>query len=133
MTVQAIIDQLPLLKVDYRISYQSKVGPLEWIKPSTEVEIEVAGQEKKELIIVPITFVSEHSETLVELDIEYKMIADKYLLNYIRVPTLSVDNYFINSLKNMVINAGKSKVRFICSDKMRRVCPTSYSKCPCEN
>ena len=132
-TVRAIIDQLPFAEIDYRISYQSRVGPLEWIGPNTEDEIEKAGKEQKELIVVPVAFVSEHSETLVELDIEYKAIADKYSMNYVRVPTLSVNSYFIDSLKNMVVNASKSEGSFLYSVEMKRICPTSYSKCPCKN
>lgn len=132
-TVQAIIDQLPFSGIDYRISYQSRVGPLEWIGPNTEDEIEKAGKEQKELMIVPVAFVSEHSETLVELDIEYKVIADKYSMNYVRVPTLSVNNHFVDSLKNMVINSSNSESSFLYSDEMKRICPTSYSRCPCKN
>ena len=132
-TVSAIIDQLPFSKIDYRISYQSRVGPLEWIGPNTEEEIEKVGKEKKELVVVPISFVSEHSETLVELDIEYKKTADKYAINYVRVPTLGINNYFIDSLKKIVINASNSESSFLSSDEMKRICPASYSKCPCKS
>ena len=132
-TVQSIIDQLPFSEIDYKISYQSRVGPLEWIGPNTEEEIEKAGKEEKELIIVPVAFVSEHSETLVELDIEYKAIADKYSINYVRVPTLSINNYFVESLKNMVTSANNSESSFLYSNEMKRICPTSYSKCPCKD
>ena len=132
-TVQSIVDQLPFAEIDYKISYQSRVGPLEWIGPNTEEEIEKAGKEQKELVIVPVAFVSEHSETLVELDIEYKEIAAKHSINYVRVPTLSINNYFIESLKNMVINANNSESNFLCSNEMKRLCPANYSKCPCKN
>lgn len=76
--------------------------------------------------------ISEHSETLVELDIEYKAIADKHSINYIRVPTLSINNYFVESLKNMVTNATNSESNFLYSNEMKRLCPASYSKCPCK-
>ena len=132
-TVQNVIDQLPFSRIDYKISYQSRVGPLEWIGPNTEDEIKKAGNEQKELIIVPIAFVSEHSETLVELDIEYKEIANKYSINYVRVPTLSVNNYFVDSLKNMVVSASSSESSFLHSDEMKRICPVNYTKCPCKN
>ncbi len=132
-TVRAIIDQLPFSGIDYKISYQSRVGPLEWIGPNTEDEIEKAGKEQKELMIVPVAFVSEHSETLVELDIEYKVIADKHSMNYVRVPTLSVNSRFIDSLKDIVVSASNSESGFLYSDEMKRLCPTSYSKCPCKN
>jgi protoporphyrin/coproporphyrin ferrochelatase len=131
-TVRSIIEQLPFFKIDYVISYQSRVGPFEWIGPNTEDEIEKAGKESKELVIVPVAFVSEHSETLVELDIEYKEIAEKHKISYVRVPTLSVNDYFINSLKDMVVNAVKSDFGFIYSDEMRRLCPKNYGRCPCK-
>lgn len=131
-TVQSIIEELPFSQIDYKISYQSRVGPLEWIGPNTEEEIEKAGKEQKELMVVPVAFVSEHSETLVELDIEYKAIADKHSINYIRVPTLSINNYFVESLKNMVTNATNSESNFLYSNEMKRLCPASYSKCPCK-
>ena len=63
--------------LDYIISYQSRVGPLKWIGPSTGEIIIRYSKEKKGIVIVPIAFVSEHSETLVELDIEYKKLAEK--------------------------------------------------------
>jgi ferrochelatase len=63
--------------LNYIISYQSRVGPLKWIGPSTDKVIIKYSKEKKGIVIVPISFVSEHSETLVELDIEYKKLAEK--------------------------------------------------------
>ncbi len=54
------------------VCYQSRVGPLEWIGPATDAEIIRAGRDGKGVIVAPIAFVSEHSETLVELDIEYR-------------------------------------------------------------
>jgi len=131
-TVKEIMEQIPFADIDYRISYQSRVGPLEWIGPNTEEEIKKAGQEQKELLIVPVAFVSEHSETLVELDIEYKEIADKYGINYVRVPTLSCNDHFIDSLKNIIINASNFESNFLYSNEMKRICPSSYSKCPCK-
>ena len=63
--------------LDHVISYQSHIGPLKWIGPSTDEEIVKYSKEKKGIVIVPVAFVSEHSETLVELDIEYKKLAKK--------------------------------------------------------
>jgi ferrochelatase len=73
-TAKAIIAELGY-EGDWLNSYQSRVGPLKWIGPSTEDEVERAGHDKVALIVVPIAFVSEHSETLVELDIEYAELA----------------------------------------------------------
>ncbi len=72
----AVIGALGAADFDWRVCYQSRVGPLEWIGPSTEAEIAGAGAEGRSLIVVPIAFVSEHSETLVELDIEYRRLAE---------------------------------------------------------
>ena len=74
------------------MSYQSRVGPLKWIGPSTEDVIIENSKLKKHIVLVPIAFVSEHSETLVELDIEYKELADKNgCENYTRIPALGIN------------------------------------------
>ncbi len=93
-------------KFSWKVSYQSRVGPLEWIGPDTEDEIRRAGKRKAALIIVPLAFVSEHSETLVELDIEYKAVAKKAgVKNYIRVPAVGTHPDFINGLAGLVSSA----------------------------
>jgi len=130
-TVNAVLDELDYKNIDYKVTYQSKVGPLEWLDPDTESEIKLAVEQRKELIIVPIAFVSEHVETLVELDIEYKEMADKYSINYIRVPALSVHELFINSLKNIIIKASQKEGSFLLSSNMSRICPGDYKNCPC--
>lgn len=90
-------------KFSWKISYQSRVGPLEWIGPDTEDEIKLAGKRNAALIIVPIAFVSEHSETLVELDIEYKDVATKAgVATYIRVPAVGTHPDFIAGLADLV-------------------------------
>jgi len=76
-TVKEIMYKLKTENLDYVISYQSRVGPMKWIGPSTDTEIIKYSKEKKGIVIVPVAFVSEHSETLVELDIEYKKLAEK--------------------------------------------------------
>lgn len=84
---------------DWRVCYQSRVGPLKWIGPSTEEEIRRAGEEGKDIVVVPIAFVSEHSETLVELDIEYREIAEAAGVGrYIRIPALGSRPCFIAAL-----------------------------------
>lgn len=106
-TVEKIVSRLGINNLDYELTYQSRATPVEWLKPSTEIEIELAGKEQKNLIIVPVAFVSEHVETLVELDIEYKEIAEKYKVEYIRVPTLGINNIFIEGLSKMIKNLVK--------------------------
>jgi protoporphyrin/coproporphyrin ferrochelatase len=89
--------------VDWSVCYQSRVGPLRWIGPSTESEIERAGRDKTSVVLYPISFVSEHSETLVELDIDYRRLANEAgVPTYIRVPTVGTHPLFIHGLANLV-------------------------------
>jgi ferrochelatase len=128
-TTQAIIAQLAIDGLDYVNCYQSRVGPLKWIGPSTEEEIKRAGDDKKPIVLVPIAFVSEHSETLVELDIEYKELADHHgVPDYIRVPTVSVDEHYIEALADMCLNVPKESK--FCSDTHQRICPKEFGQCP---
>jgi len=128
-SVAKIIELVP--DIDYKITYQSKVGPLEWIGPDTEEEINIAAKNGVNLVIVPIAFVSEHSETLVELDIEYKEIADRFRVNYIRVPALTINELFIESLSDIVIRASKKDGDFLLAGNMSKICSDNYKKCPC--
>ncbi|MGX1198132.1 ferrochelatase [Parvibaculum sp. MBR-TMA-1.3b-4.2] len=103
---EALAKALGIEALDWRASYQSRVGPMEWIGPATDDEIEKAGAEGKSLIVVPIAFVSEHSETLVELDIEYGELAKKAgVPRYERVATLSSHPAFIEALAALVRDA----------------------------
>ena len=128
-TVKNIIVKLNYLNLDYVISYQSRVGPLKWIGPSTDEEIIKNSKEKKGIIIVPVAFVSEHSETLVELDIEYKKLAYKNGCSfYKRVPALGTDENFIKGLSELVLHP-KKRGNFTSST----TCPSKFVKCPCLN
>ena len=135
-TVFKIINKLQLLpkfkKIDYKVTYQSRVGPLKWLEPNTEDEIKIAGKDNKSLIIIPVAFVSEHVETLVELDIEYKHIADEHNIDYVRVPTLSTNELFIKSLANMILNFSSREYSCLSSSNFSRICPDIYGKCPCK-
>lgn len=91
---------------DHVVCYQSRVGPLKWIEPYTEDEIKRAGQDGKSIIIVPIAFVSEHSETLVELDIEYRELAEEEgVKEYIRIPTIGCHPDYISELAKLTREA----------------------------
>ena len=132
-TVKAIVKELNIKDLDYKITYQSRVGPIEWLKPNTEDEIELAGKLKKDVIIVPISFVSEHVETLVELDIEYKLIAGKYEIQYTRIPTLGTNKIFINSLTNILLRfINKVDTNLVTSSSSTRICPNEFTKCLCK-
>jgi ferrochelatase len=102
----AIVSRLGLTAGDWVISYQSRVGPLEWVGPATNAVILQAAKDKRALVVFPIAFVSEHSETLVELDIEYRHLAEQNgAAAYVRVPTVSTHPAFIAGLAALAKNA----------------------------
>ena len=91
---------------DWRVTYQSRVGPMTWIGPATEDEIRAASEEGLALVVTPIAFVSEHIETLVELDHEYREVAlEAGCPAYVRVPALGVAPGFIRGLGRIVHDA----------------------------
>ena len=103
-TAQAIADAIGGL--DWTVCYQSRVGPLKWIGPPTEQEIERAGRDGAKVVLYPLSFVSEHSETLVELDIDYRHLATEAdVTRYVRVPTVGTHPKFIDGLARLVRNA----------------------------
>jgi ferrochelatase len=112
---------------DVSICYQSKVGPLEWIGPATDAEIRRAGAEGKGVVIAPIAFVSEHSETLVELDIEYaKLAREAGVPDYRRVPTVSVRAEFIAGLAELV----RRSIDGAKTGSAGKTCPLTAARCP---
>ena len=126
-TVKEIMFKLKNENLDHVISYQSRVGPMKWIGPSTDAEIIKYSKEKKGIIIVPVAFVSEHSETLVELDIEYKKLAEENgCLFYKRVPALGIEENFIKGLVKLVLQP-QTKNNFVSAI----MCPNKFVKCPC--
>ena len=131
-TVNEIVKYLNIQNLDWILSYQSRVGPLKWIGPSTDNVIIENSKLGKNLIIVPVAFVSEHSETLVELDIEYKKLAlDNGCIKYIRVPALGVNDTFIESLSNLIINKDKNQFNGKIFPPINK-CPSNFIKCPCQ-
>ncbi|HYS45780.1 MAG TPA: ferrochelatase, partial [Rhizomicrobium sp.] len=109
------------------VCYQSRVGPLEWIGPATDAEIARAGRDGKGVILAPIAFVSEHSETLVELDIEYrKLAAEAGVPDYRRAATVGTQTGFINGLGALVRAALDGKT-VTCGDG--RICPPGHKRC----
>jgi ferrochelatase len=128
-TVAAIVGKLAIDGLDYVICYQSRVGPVEWLRPYTDDEIRRAGRDGIGLVVVPVAFVSEHSETLVELDIEYGEVARSAgVPSYHRVPTVGVGSDFISGLAGMVREfAGKSGVS---PGGGVKICPSDCRACP---
>jgi ferrochelatase len=94
----------------HTLAYQSRVGPVEWLQPYTEDALkELGAQGVKDLVVVPISFVSEHIETLQEIDIEYREVAEESgIHNFRRVPAPNTHPVFINALAGLVINALKN-------------------------
>ena len=132
-SVDKIVKSLKIKDLDWVLSYQSRVGPLKWIGPSTEDIIIENSKIGKHIVLVPIAFVSEHSETLVELDIEYKELADKNgCKNYTRVPALGTNENYIKTMSNLIIK--KQDYNFngeLFPPKTQ--CPNQFTKCPCLN
>jgi ferrochelatase len=129
MTAQAIVTALARPDLDWQVCYQSRVGPLEWIGPATPDEIKRAGAESKALVVIPIAFVSEHSETLVELDIEYAHLAKEAgVPTYVRVPALGTHPAFIQALADLVRRSQVSGCN-PCSERGGRICPPQASRC----
>lgn len=92
---------------DHTLAYQSRVGPVEWLKPYTDKVLVQLGQKGvKSLLAVPISFVSEHIETLEEIDMEYKELAlESGIENWGRVPALGCTSSFITDLADAVLEA----------------------------
>ncbi len=123
-TAQSIMANLKN-NIDFQICYQSKIGRLKWLEPSIESALKKAANDKKNIILVPISFVSEHSETLVELDIEYKKIVENLgIKDYIRISTLSYNKNFISALASLCLKK-ENKDSFY----QEKTCPNLFTKC----
>jgi ferrochelatase len=127
-TVGALVHELGDDARDWRISYQSRVGPLKWLAPAIDEEIRRAGSEGKGLVVVPVAFVSEHSETLVELDMDYAALAHKAgVPDYLRAATVGTSEAFIRGLGDLVLRAIASPEPVTCS--AGRICPPGLALC----
>jgi protoporphyrin/coproporphyrin ferrochelatase len=115
---------------DWIVCYQSRVGPLKWIGPATSDEIRRAGRDGVGVILTPVAFVSEHSETLVELDIEYRHLAQQSgVPYYVRVPTLGEAPEFVAGLAELVKRALDTPGGVL-SHEGKRICPAGAKGCP---
>ena len=129
-TTAAVIAALGVPDLDSVVCYQSRATPVKWIGPSTDQEVERAGLDGVAVLVVPIAFVSEHSETLVELDVEYRLLAERSgVKGYFRVPTQNADPAFIASLAGLVRHALASGPG-LCSHAGGRVCADNRNDCP---
>jgi ferrochelatase len=135
-TVNAVVEKLGLAVEQWQVAFQSRVGPLEWVGPATDQAIKGAAERGQAIVVVPVAFVSEHSETLVELDIEYRHLAEKHgAAAYERAPTVAEDADYIAGLARLVqaslaqpepIEAGSG--RQYCAAWPRCACQTSISQ-----
>ena len=100
-TIKEIVSKID---VQWSLSYQSKSGPVQWLGPSTDEMIEkLAEKGTRNLLVVPISFVSDHIETLYEIDILYKGMAEKLGMRLERVRSLNTSPLFISALQQLVV------------------------------
>ncbi|MDB5433677.1 MAG: hemH [Caulobacter sp.] len=114
---------------DWKVCYQSRVGRLKWIGPSTEDVIREGADAGLALVVTPIAFVSEHIETLVELDIDYAKLAKAHGAKaYVRAPALGIEPAFIEALAGAV-DAALARPSGV-GPAGDWICPAAWSKCP---
>ncbi len=102
--IETIRSQLPdNLQVHH--SYQSKIGPVKWLGPATPEKIdELAGKGVKNLLVYPLGFVADNSETVYEMDLLYKKQAkEKGIDGFNRIEALNTNDLFIGSLKEVIL------------------------------
>lgn len=114
--------------LDWQICYQSRVGPMKWIGPSTEEALEQAAKDGMPVVILPHAFTQEHVETLVEIEIEYREVAEEMgLKDFYRVDTVGDSAAFIEGLADLVLqNLGKNKTVSNLGDSL---CPKGFKDC----
>jgi protoporphyrin/coproporphyrin ferrochelatase len=102
-TIDAVLERLE--PINWRLTYQSRSGPVKWLDPQTETVIEeLAAAGVKNVLVVPISFVSDHIETLHEIDIMYKELAvSKGIENFVRSESLNSSETFVKALTGLVL------------------------------
>jgi len=104
-TIHAVMKKI---EAPWSLSYQSKSGPVAWLEPSTEQKLEeLARDGVKNLLVVPVSFVSDHIETLYEIDMLYKNMAADLGIRLERTPSLNTAPVFIAALKELVLKGMK--------------------------
>jgi ferrochelatase len=124
-SAKVIAEATGISNLDWQICYQSRVGRLKWIGPSTEDALHKAAKDNVPVLIYPHAFVSEHVETLVEIEIEYRHLAEQIgVPGFVRVPTVSTSPEFITGLVDEIKNS-------LNNDSRERICPTDFTRCYC--
>jgi len=127
-SAEKIAEATGIKDLDWQICYQSRVGPLKWIGPSTEEALHKAAHDKVPVVILPHAFTQEHVETLVEIEIEYREEAEKMgLHDFYRVPVVGTNEIFIGGLADMIMaRIGDTGIK---SDVGAPLCPSGYKEC----
>ena len=129
-TAEALVRNLAIAGLDHRVCFQSRATPQQWLEPSIEQELRRAAEDHVAVLVVPVAFVSEHSETLVELDIEYGEMAHQIgIPGYFRAPAQNSDPAFIAALAGL-ITARLGRGIGTCSHAGGRICPAQFTDCP---
>jgi ferrochelatase len=129
-SVAGVVERLGIEGLDHSVCYQSRVTPQKWIGPSTEDELERAAHDGVAVLVVPIAFTSEHSETLVELDVEYREEAERLgVPGYFRAPAQNADPAFVAALAELARRT-RASGRGLCSFAGARQCPKQHGDCP---
>jgi ferrochelatase len=93
-----------------RLCFQSRSGPVEWLAPSTpEMLVRLAGEGTKNVLMVPISFVSDHVETLFEIDIQYREQAEGLGMRLERTASLNTRPEFIRGLRTLVSDSCRQR------------------------
>jgi ferrochelatase len=122
---EKLVDAFP----DWQVCYQSRVGPMKWLSPSTIEAIQTAASDCRGVIITPIAFVSEHVETLVELDRDYAELAEQAgCAPYLRAPALGVEAAFVDGLARVALRALDANQTITPGSDFR--CAARWGKCP---
>jgi ferrochelatase len=129
-TTTAVLSHLTDKNIEHQICYQSRATPQKWLEPSTIDAIIQAGHDNIAILLIPIAFVSDHIETLVELDIENReLAAHHHVPGYFRAPALNADPDFIAALAGLAQRA-IAHGPGLCSHQGGRVCAPIHKDCP---
>lgn len=128
-SAEKIVQAVGIKNPDWQICYQSRVGRLKWIEPSIENALRQAAKDKVSVVIYPHSFTQEHVETLVEIEIEYRKLAENIGLHgFYRVPTVGVSAPFIKGLADQVLKH-LDKDDAVSSHTGERACPAQFKEC----
>lgn len=133
VSAERIARAMNIKDLDWSICYQSRVGPLKWIGPSTEEALEEAAADKVPVLVYPHAFVNEHIETMVEIEQEYREVAEEMgVPGFERVETVGTHPEFIDDLADMVFDSQNRK-GIHPGHEVTPICPEKFGKCCCRS